>query len=122
MKLNYIELLGEKHPLCFSQYAAEQFCELFGDIEGMQRALTDQDVLHQLRAVKNVLSVLLDAGRRYCALAGLDMPEKSLVGHVEDVIDVSNPEVVRNIFETITGDSERTLEAEAKNADPTQDD
>ena len=120
MKVSYIELLGEKHPLCFSLSATEEIVEEFGGTEQMTDAITGGDVLTKLRAVDKVLDVLLRAGRRYCAAAGLEMPEKPLGCRPADVMDVSDPSAVQAIFSTISSDSARTITAAPKNAEPTR--
>lgn len=121
MKVTYIELAGEKHPLCFSLSAVEELSDKFGDLDKMAAAITDgKNSVKKLKAVDTVLRVLLDAGRRYCAAAGIEMPEKPLGCRPADVIDITDPSAVEAIFTTLKNDTERTLEAKPlKNAEPT---
>ena len=120
MKVSYIELLGEKHPLCFSLSATEEIVEEFGGTEQMTDAITSGDTVSQLRAVDKVLDILLRAGRRYCEAAGIEMPAKALRCRPADVMDVTDPSAVQAIFSTISADSARTITATPKNAEPTQ--
>lgn len=121
MRINYIELLGEKHPLCFSLAATEAICEEFGSTEAMTEAISSDNMALKLRAVDKVLDILLRAGRKYCEVAGLDMPEKPLPCRAADVIDISDPSAIATIFGAIKTDTERTIEAKSKNAVPAQD-
>lgn len=120
MRVTYIELLGKRHPLCFSLSATEEIVEEFGGTEQMTDAITSGDTVSQLRAVDKVLDILLRAGRRYCAEAGLEMPETPLRCRPADVLDVSDPAAVQAIFSTIARDSARTVQAAPKNGEPTQ--
>ena len=120
MKVNYINILGEKHPLCFSLSATEEICERFGDTDGMMSAISSANPGEKVKAIDAVLDILLKAGRRYCAVAGLEMPEHPLPCRPADAIDMTDPEAISEIFSTISGDTQRTVVAKApKNAPPT---
>ena len=120
MKVSYIELLGEKHPLCFSLSATEEICEAFGGTDEMMTAISSADTLTKLKAVSTTLDILMRAGRKYCEVAGLDMPENPLPCRAADVIDITDDSAIKAIFGTFKNDSERTVEAKSKNARPTQ--
>ena len=122
MRTTYIELLGEKHPLCFSLSAIEEICDEFGSVEEMQNILfNDEDTSGRLRAIGKLLNILIKAGRRYFNLIGEPLP-KEIKGNVADLIDISDPDAVTKVFEAIASDSEREVEAQpTKNADPTQE-
>ena len=120
MKVNYIELLGENHPLCFSLAAMEEICDAFGSVDGMTAAISSENFGVKLKAVDTVMDILMRAGRKYCEVAGLDMPERPLPCRAADVIDVSDPSAITAIFGAIKTDTERTVEAKSKNADTTQ--
>lgn len=116
MRLHYLEIKpGERHPMCFSLSATEAIIDRFGSLDAMRRAMEDsEDAAARLRAIDDVLTALLDAGRRYCAEMGVDMPPP-IRCRPADLIDVSDPSAIRAIFETIQGDSARTIEARGKN-------
>ena len=120
MKLRYIELLGNKYPLCFSLSATEELCDIFGDLDGMSKALTDKNTGKQIKAINAVLEILIRAGQNYCKVAGIDTPPP-LDCKPGDVMDISDPEAIKAIFEAISGDNEREVEATPKNAKPTQE-
>lgn len=112
MKTGYVKLLGEKHPLCFSLSATEEIVERFGGTGQMTDALTSADTAQKLRAVDTVLEILMRAGRAYCAAVGEALP-KPLPCRPADVIGIDEAnEVVSRIFDTITADASRQIEAD----------
>lgn len=117
MRLKYIELKpGERHPLCFSLAATEAIVDEFGGLEAMTESITSENTLVKIKAVDKVIGILLDAGRKYCAEMGIDMPPK-IKCRPADLIDITDPSAVAAIFSTIENDTNR--EIEAKNAEPT---
>lgn len=119
MRVSYIELCGEKHPLCFSLSATEDIIEEFGSVEAMGDIITGNDMLPRIRAVDTVLTILLRAGRAYCSAMGMEMPAP-LRCRPADVIDITSGDAVSAIFDTMKKDGERSVEAVSKNAEPTQ--
>jgi hypothetical protein len=111
MKISYINLLGKDYPLCFSLSATEKLTEEFGSMEQMQSAIKDSSV----KSICTILDVLLEAGQKYCKVAGIDCPPP-LPCRAGDVIDLSDPEAVTAIFHAISAGNERTVEAVEKNA------
>ena len=73
MRVSYIELLGEQHPMCFSLSASEVMSSKFGSLERMQEDLQSGDLARVARAVDEVLAILLRAGRTYVAAIGGDV-------------------------------------------------
>ena len=120
MKRTYIELLGERHPLCFSLSAVEEITDAFGGMEGMTEALKNGTQAEKLKAAVKVLDILIRAGRRYCAAAGEELPPP-IRGEISDIIDATDPASISAIFAAINADGKREIEAKSKNADPTQD-
>lgn len=121
MRISYIELKpGEKHPMCFSLSAVEALCDEFGDLENMRKAVTDSGTLaEQIKATNTVMSVLIDAGRKYCAEMGIELPP-AIKCRPADLIDITDPSAVQAIFSTISSDSEREVEARSKKEQPTE--
>lgn len=111
MKLSYVQLGGEKHPVCFSLSAIEAIEEEFGSLDEMRDGLTKGSV----KAINSVLEIMLDAGRAYCNGMGIDCPPR-LKCRPADLIDVSDTDVVKDIFAVMSGDSERSVEVRSKNA------
>lgn len=114
MKLTYITLRGEQHPLCYNLYAIEKMCDEFGGLDEMSNAVSSDNTGEQIRAVGKVLKILLDGGRAYCAEMAIDVPPA--IKNPSAVIDVSSPEMVKAIFSTINGDKETEIEVAGKNA------
>lgn len=119
MKVSYIELLGEKHPLCFSLAASEALSDEFGSLENMNKEITSGDIGKVAHAVDTLLTALLKAGRIYVSATGGELP-KELPCRPADIIDVTDKTAIEAMFEAIRSDSTRTVEARPKNADATQ--
>lgn len=111
MKLSYVQLGGEKHPVCFSLSAIEAIEDEFGSLDKMRDSLTAGSI----RAINSVLEIMLDAGRAYCVGMGLDCPPK-LKCRPADLIDISDTDIVHDLFAVISGDTERSVEVRSKNA------
>lgn len=118
MKVTYVEFLGQKHPLCFSLAASEKILEEFGSMEAMSHAVTGQDVVRKVHAIDQVLQILMQAGRIYVSACGEELPPE-LPCRPADLIDVTDPKAVTAIFAAVRSDTERTVEAEAKNGEAT---
>lgn len=116
MRLHYLEIKpGERHPMCFSLSATEAIIDRFGSLEAMLETMENvENAFSRISAIDFVLGALLDAGRRYCAEMGIDMPPP-IRCRPADLIDVTDTASIRAIFETIEGDSTRTIEARGKN-------
>lgn len=119
MQLTYIELLGKKHPLCFSLGAAEELTERFGSIEKLDEEIGSKDVGRIAKATNTLLEILLKAGRIYASAMGEDLPEP-LPCRPADVIDVRDKTVLANAMAAIRGDTKREVETESKNMEATQ--
>lgn len=120
---HYIELAGQKHPLCFSLAASEQLADEFGGLEQMQERLLGDSVSEgdKIRAIDRVLTVLMEAGRVYASASGEELPPK-LPCRPVDLIDAGDPSALMAILSTIGGDTERTVETESKNGEATRAD
>lgn len=118
MKISYINLLGKKYPLCFSLSASECISDEFGGFEQMKKSLADDDTGKLAKTVDTVLAILMDAGQKYCKIAGIECPEP-LQCRPGDVIDISDPESVQAIFRAISTGNEREVEVASKNAEAT---
>ena len=119
MRVSYIELLGEQHPMCFSLAASEELSEKFGSLEKMQKEMGSKDISKIAKAFDTILTVLLKAGRIYVSAAGGELP-KELPCRPADLIDVTDGEAVKAIFTAISADTSREVEAKGKNARATQ--
>ena len=118
MKVSYIELLGQKHPLCMSMSAAEELTEEFGGLDKMADMLDQDDVPKMARAVDRILTILMKAGRIYAGALGEELPPE-LPCRPADLIDVRDQAAVQAICSAMRADTERTVEVEGKNAEAT---
>lgn len=108
MKLSFIEIGGEKRPVCFSLSAIEAIEDEFGSLDGMREALTAGKV----SAINKVLETMLRAGRAYCEGTGTECPPP-LKCRPGDLIDATDTEIVAQIFSAMTNDTGRTVEVKA---------
>ncbi len=120
MKLTYIELRGEQHPLCYNLYAIEEMCDEFGDLDAMSAKMNSKKKGEQISAIAKVLEILLDGGREYCKEMGIEIPPR--VNNPAALIDATSPEAVRAIFTAIKNDKQTEIEVASKNAVAAQDD
>lgn len=111
MDVNYIELGGEKRPICFSLSAIEDIQKEFGGLENMGSGLSSNNI----SAVDKVLGILFDAGRRYCEGVGIDCPAP-LKCRPADLMDAQEAaQIVHKIYEAMQKDSSRDVEVASKN-------
>lgn len=119
MKISYIELLGERHPLCLSLSASEELSEAFDGMENMGKALESKDLAVVARAVNTVLTILMRAGRIYVKAVGGELPPE-LPCRPADVLDMRDGSAIKAIFSAIQSDSSREVEVQTKNGEATQ--
>lgn len=119
MKLGYLELMGRKHPMCFSYAAAAELEEAFGSLEEMEAQVFDDKLSVCVPATNTLLEVLMKAGRIYAQAMGEELPP-ALPCRAVDLIPANDKNAIRAVFATITGDARREVEVKAKNAPATQ--
>ena len=110
MKLHYLNIGGEKRPACFSLSAVEEIEDEFGSLDKMVEDLNKGKV----KTVGKVLDIMLKAGTAYCAGMGIECPPP-LKCRAADIIDVTDADVIKEIFSVMNGDAERTVEVKGKN-------
>ena len=120
MRVSYIELLGEKHPMCFSLTAAAEMEEKLGGLEGLADRVQSGSLAQQANAVSQALEILLKAGRIYASASGMELPDP-LPCAPADLIDVTDGKAVRAIFSAVSADTEREVVTVPKNQNAAQD-
>lgn len=120
MKLGYLELLGAKHPMCFSYAAAAELEEAFGSLSGMEEQVFSDKLSISVPATNTLLETLLKAGRIYAKAMGEELPAPLPCRPVE-LIPANDKRAISAVFTTIAGDAKREVEVQAKNAPATQD-
>ena len=120
MRVTYIELLGQQHPLCFSLAASEAMDEAFGGLDKMQEELQSGSICRVAKATDKVLTILLKAGRIYASARGEELPDK-LPCRPADLIDASSKKAIYAIFSVISSDTEREVETASKNGEAAPD-
>lgn len=116
MKVSYIELLGKKHPMCFSMTAANEMDEAFGGLGAMIERMRTGSLVKQAADINKTLEILLKAGRTYASASGMELPDP-LPCAPADLMNVE--EATSAIFSTISRDTEREVEAVLKNGEAT---
>ena len=59
MRVSYIELGGNKYPMCLSLTATEELTERFGDLSNMGKALSGGNIAEGERATKDIIAMLM---------------------------------------------------------------
>lgn len=118
MKVHYIELLGKKHPLCFSLAAAEELDAHFGGLDKMADELVSKDIKCVAKATDKVLTVMLAAGRVYAGALGEELPP-AIPCKPSDLLDPREGRAISAIFAAVKGDSARKVQTQG-NAEATQ--
>ena len=119
MRVSTIELLGKKHPMCFSLTAATEMDEAFGGLENLSERIKSGGLAKQAAAINRALEILLKAGRVYASASGMELPEP-LPCAPADLIDVTDGVAVKAIFSAISNDTEREVETVPKNGEAAQ--
>lgn len=119
MRVSYIELLGAKHPMCFSLTAATELDEAFGGLDAMSEQIQSGGLAARAVAINKTLEILMRAGRIYASASGMELPDP-ISCRPADLIDVTDGSAVRAIFSAISGDMEREVETVEKNGEATQ--
>ncbi len=119
MRVSYIELLGQRHPLCFSLTAATEMDEAFGGLESLAERLQTGGIGQMAKSVNTALEILLKAGRIYVSACGGELPEP-MPCRPADLIDVTDGTAVTAIFSAISSDTEREVETIPKNGESAQ--
>lgn len=119
MRVSYIELLGQKHPMCFSLAASERVDEEFGGLDGFLAEVQSGDTRRIAKAADRMISILMAAGRTYVGALGEELPPP-IPCRPADLIGVGDKESIRAIFSTVREDTGREVEIESKNTPATQ--
>ena len=110
MKISYVQLGGEKRPVCFSLSAIEDIEDEFGSLNKMREQLSAGKV----KAINKVLEIMLNAGRIYAETIGEECPPP-LKCKPSDLIGTDDINIVSEIFAAIGDGTERKVEAKSKN-------
>ena len=118
MRMTHITILGRDYPLCLSLTAYAELMEKYGGREGLGNALDNDDESVVAHTLEDVLAILMRAGRIYAGQIGEDVPPE-LPCRLGDLVDARDPNLIRAVYDTMSKDSTRTVEAVSKNADAT---
>ena len=123
MRTGKLTILGREYPLCFSTRVLCDVNEKYGDLNGLNAAMTDGGTPQQLRATMWILAEMLRAGRAYVALQGDDSPTPLTEEQLLDAFGTDDLlGLYGEIMSTITSGTSREVEAEPpKNGSSTRD-
>lgn len=121
MRTEKMQINGRDYPLCFSTRVVCRVAERYGDLDGMYRAVQEDDIAKRLEAVTWVLGEMLAAGQRYAQLIGEDAPAPP---SADDLLDLFGADdlgaMIQALADTVRAGQTREVEAEPpKNADTT---
>ena len=118
MRTARITIDGAEHLLCFSARVVRACTERYGEMGGMDEALTSGSPVQAMDEAVWMIATMMDAGARYAKLNGLDNPPPLTAEELLDVCDLGDfAQLTSKITETITNGKTPTVEAEpAKNA------
>ena len=121
MRTARITIDGAEHLLCFSARVVRACTERYGEMVGMDEALTSGSPVQAMDESVWMIATMMDAGARYAKLNGLDNPPPLTAEELLDVCDLGDlNQLTSKITETITNGKTPTVEAEpAKNAKAT---
>ena len=121
MRTARITIDGAEHLLCFSARVGRACTERYGEMGGMDEALTSGSPVQAMDEAVWMIATMMDAGARYAKLNGLDNPPPLTAEELLDVCDLGDfTQLTSKITETITNGKTPTVEAEpAKNAKAT---
>lgn len=111
MRMAYIELFEEKHPLCFSLAVYEELTDEYGSIDNVFTAIRDKDRKTALRAVNKVLRTMMKAGRIHAAYYSEPLPPE-FPEKLYDAIGIFHLAAVNAITKAITNDLACTINIE----------
>lgn len=121
MRTARITIDGVEHLLCFSARVVRACTERYGEMGGMDEALTSGSPVQAMDEAVWMIATMMDAGARYAKLNGLDNPPPLTAEELLDVCDLGDfTQLTSKITETITNGKTPTVEADpAKNAKAT---
>ena len=121
MRTARITIDGAEHLLCFSARVVRACTERYGEMGGMDEALTSGSPVQAIDESVWMIATMMDAGARYAKLNGMDNPPPLTEEELLDVCDLGDlTQLTSKITETITNGKTPTVEAEpAKNAKAT---
>ena len=120
MRMSYIEILGQKHPVCLSLTAAAELEDACGGLSDFLTRVKTSSFAKQTEYINKTVEILLKAGRIYASASGLELPDP-LPCSPADLIDVMDAEVIDSVFAVFHKDTEREVETVPKNQDAAQD-
>ena len=112
-----IKIMGNDYPIVFNGYAMREIQNKFGKMTDLGKNLMVNDEPN-FGAIIDLATILLEAGQRYCKVVGKDSPPP--IRPWEDVIDLSDMNLLETLLGTINEGMRQEVEAISKNAEAKQ--
>jgi hypothetical protein len=121
MRTTTVKINGKEYLLCFSTRVIRACSERYGDMNGINTALSEGNQLKALDEALWLLATMIDAGARYAKINGIDNPPAPTLEDLYDICDISDFANLREIIQaTITDGMKASVSIEApKNAKTT---
>ena len=120
MRTGSININGKTYLLCFSARVMRDCVERYGDITGIDKALSEGSDIEKFNESLWLLSKMMEAGEKYARIEGVENPRALTEDELLDSMDIgSMTDMASNIKKTITdgvGREVSTAEAKGKNA------
>lgn len=119
MRTGSISINGKTYMLCFSARVMRDCVERYGDITGIDNALSDGTDIEKFNESLWLLSKMMEAGEKYARIEGLENPKALTEDELLDCLDIdSMSDMAAGIKKTIVNGNNRevtTTEPKGKN-------
>ena len=121
MKVITKRICGEERVLCYSLRVTKAVTERFGS-GGIREKLKESSTAETLDAVIWMLTLMMQAGKKYADMNGMSCPPAPSEDDMLDQYGLDDLEELYGTFsDTMAAGSEQSIEAESKNAETTRD-
>lgn len=121
MKVITKRICGEERVLCYSLRVTKAVTERFGT-GGIREKLKESSTAETLDAVIWMLTLMMQAGKKYADKNGISCPDAPTEDDMLDEYGLDDLEELYGTFsDTMAAGSEQSVEAEPKNAETTRD-
>lgn len=114
MRTTKINIRGTEYTACFSTRVVVDLEERFGDItKGLERIMSEKKVSEMFW----LLSRMLNAGKKYCDLEGVEAPEPPTEDQLLDLVGIDEYETMfSGIADAVKAGNEQKIQTKPKNA------
>lgn len=115
MRIGKITLNEKEYLLCFSLYAVKECTERYGGMDNLFPAINGKDDVKNMEEAVWLLSLMMECGKRYAAVEGLEATEPLSEADIFAVADIMDfAKIKHSIVSTISAGGEREIQTEEK--------